>query len=144
MKFREDSRIWTGLEAVNGLTGGETENPNFSKKLAELACSLMPTREQSEVSNSSRLTCGGSLVVSGEMQWVNRLSRPTYADRSRVARTLSNLRGPRLTNLDMSLVKTFRITELLESAGVSSTPMRNGNGKASGNGAPDTTDDSDR
>src|SRR5450759_2157506 len=74
----QESRIWTRLEAVNGLTGGETENPNVSKKLAELACSPMPTREQSEVSNSSRLTRSGSLVVSGEMQWVNRLIRPTY------------------------------------------------------------------
>ena len=43
---RDESRIWPRLQAVIGLTGRETENPNVSNNLARFACSPLPRREQ--------------------------------------------------------------------------------------------------
>ena len=56
-------------------------------------------------------------------------SAPAAFTFGNVARTLSNVRGPHLTNLDLSLVKTFRITEIVnlqfrtEAFNLSNSPM---------------------
>ena len=61
-----------GTEAVNGLTGGETENPNVSNGLAGFACSPPPAREQIWLPDKTRCQPQGSPVVSAAGKWVNR------------------------------------------------------------------------
>ena len=52
LRVSDESRIRPGLEAVNGLTGRETENPTISKSLRGFACSPPPRREQTWLATS--------------------------------------------------------------------------------------------
>ena len=66
------SRVFEwGTEAVNGLTGGETENLNVSNGLAEFACSPLPAREQIWLPDETRCQPQGSPVVSANGKRVN-------------------------------------------------------------------------
>src|SRR5436853_6335417 len=60
-----------GTEAVDGLTGGETENPNVSNGLAGFACSPLPAREQIWLPDETRCQPQGSPAVSAAGKWVN-------------------------------------------------------------------------
>src|SRR5437016_1122605 len=81
-----------GMEVVNGLTGGETENPNVSNGLAGFACSPLPAREQIWLPDETRCQRQGSPVVSAAGKWVNRR-------RPREARCLETGRCPQLLPL---------------------------------------------
>src|SRR5438105_15799956 len=61
-----------GTEAVNGLTGGETENPNVSTGLAGFECSPLPAERANLVADRTQFQPHGSPAVSAAGKWVNR------------------------------------------------------------------------
>src|SRR5207247_1378560 len=59
-------------EAVNGLTGGETENPNVSTGLTGFECSPLPAERANLVADWTQFQPHGSPAVSAAGKWVNR------------------------------------------------------------------------
>jgi len=60
-----------GTEAVKGLTGGETDNPNVSNGLAGFECSPLPAERANLVADPTQFQPHGSPVVSAAGKWVN-------------------------------------------------------------------------
>ena len=79
LRVSDESRFWSRLQAVIGLTGGETENPNVSSSLAGFVCSPLPRREQTWLPTKPASQPHGSPAVSSGMHLVNAPERPFAA-----------------------------------------------------------------